>query len=228
MNNDNDVGELADAREGDDIGDVESARRNATKILSLERATPADIAWAWVTLLDIEAGNDITPGEARYRKILFAQEEIDKIGLLKTDEGGFPVRKYKGVPVSGMGDQAADVGLVAVSSVRDAMLAASAKWPTADVTAGAVVASMGNSTSEPRHPFAYMFERAINTVKNAGMSIERAAVWDELKKLALDEQGPFLGVEGSEIQYTDANGKKVGYNQEAFRGWWRRHKHEYE
>lgn len=217
MNNDNDIGELADAREGDDVGDVDAARRNATKILSIERATPADIAWAWVTLLDIEAGNDITPGEGRYRKILFAQEEIDKLGLLKTDEAGFPVRKYKGVPVSGMGDRSADIGMVAVSSVRDAMLAAGAKWPSVDTGGGSAATPMGNDTGGKRHYLAHVFERAI---KNIGGDTELAAVWNELKEMSLNGRAPLLVSDDKrKLKYTDANGDDAYYNYRALEKW---------
>jgi len=227
MLNEDEADGVAGATEARDVGDTEAARVKAESILAKDRATVNEIAWAWVTLLDLQAGNEIQSGEARYRKILFAKEEIENLGLLKTDEVGFPVRKYNGVPVSGMNDRADIKGLVSVRSVREAMTFAGGKWPVIAIPTAEVAAIVKHSTTEPRQPFAYMFERAIDGLRKAGVPIVRAAVWDELKKLALNEEGPFLGVEGNEIQYTDINGKKAGYKQEAFRGWWRRHKGEY-
>jgi hypothetical protein len=221
--NDDDFGELANAREADDIGDVEAARRNAIKILSLARGTPGDIAWAWVTLLDVEAGNGITPGEARYRKILFAQEEIDKLGLLKTDEAGFPVRKYKGVPVSGTDDRGAGMGMVAVSSVREAMILAGAKWPNVPGPSQAHPTNESvavNSRLNKRYSIDYVIEMAI---KNAGTA-EHAPVWDELCRLAIANVGIFHQGKSHEHQprWKDENGDMVDYSREALRGKLRR------
>lgn len=213
MKDENNVDELAGAVEADDIGDIGAARRKASQIISSQRETAANIAWAWVTLLDIDAGNDITPGEARYIKILSAQEEISKLGLLKTDEAGFPVRKYKGVPVSGMGDRGADIGMVAVSSVREAMLLAGAKWPNLQASAVLPSAQIIVNSTVDRHDLDHVIEKAIRLIRGRGDTPGKAAIWNELKEMALAGGKPFSGMAGNQLEYTDGNGKKVKYRR---------------
>jgi hypothetical protein len=221
MRNEDDADRVADAIEAPDVGDAVAAKKNAEAILARDRATVEEIAWAWVTLRDLDADNGITSGEARYRKILFAQEEIEKLGLLKTDEAGFPVRKYSGVPVSGMNDGVVVRGLVSVSAVRDAFTAGGVSWPgprTLPVAgADAGTRSVVNTTGGRRHQLDHVIDRVIEQIRGAGGIADVAAVWNELKELALNADKPFTGMVGNDLEYTSGEGEKVLYTRDALR-----------
>lgn len=228
MRNEDETDRIADAIEAPDVGDTEAAKKKAGEILTRARATVEEIAWAWVTLRDLDAGNGITSGEARYRKILFAQEEIEKLGLLKTNEAGFPVRKYNGVAVSGMNDGAIVRGLVSIPAVRDAFTASGVSWP------GVAMASvlwqtvpMGNDTSAYR--FAYLIKRAITNLQRSEISVDKNSIWDELVRLANDEAGVFLSAADNVIYYRsdDDGNKNKKYKREAFTKYWSRNKSKY-
>lgn len=229
MQNEDDAEGVAGAIEAPDVGDAQAARRKAESILAQDRATVDEIAWAWVTLRDLEAGNGITSGEARYRKILFAKEAIEKLSLLKTDEAGFPVRKYSGVPVSGMNDRAGVQGLVSVHAVRDALTAGGVSWPgVATAPAPTQSIPMGNVTGGNRSPREYLFEKAISNLKERGINVEFASLWDELRSMTRNkEAGEFFKETKSELFYEDDNYETRTYKRDSFGKWWRNNKSKY-
>ncbi|WP_321894559.1 hypothetical protein [Paraburkholderia heleia] len=216
MQNEDDAEGVAGAAEASDVGDALAARTKAESILARDRATVDEIAWAWITLRDLERGSGLTSGEARYRKILFAKEEIEKLGLLRTDEAGFPVRKYGGVPVSGMNDRAESQGLVSVSGVREAMLAAGGIWPTANESAASDQDStLTNRTGGRGNMLDYITERAIQNVR----SVDWMRVYDEIARLANAKEGPFkdgLSQPGC-VKYKDPSGETREFTREAVR-----------
>ncbi|OUL68685.1 hypothetical protein [Paraburkholderia hospita] len=229
MRNEDDADGVAGAIEAPDVGDAAAAKKKAEAILARDRATVNEIAWAWVTLRDLEAGNGIASGEARYRKILFAQEEIEKLDLLKTDEAGFPVRKYNGVPVSGMNDRASVQGLVSVHSVRDAFSAGGVSWPgVAGLPSPAQPIPMGNVTGGNRSPREYLFEKAISNLKARGINVEFASLWEELRSMTRNkEAGEFFKETKSELFYEDDNYETRTYKRDSFGKWWRNNKSKY-
>lgn len=226
MRSEDEADRVAGAIEAPDVGDTEAAKKKAGEILARDRATVDDIAWAWVTLLDLEIGNGLTSGEARYRKILFAKEEIEKLGLLKTDEAGFPVRKYIGVPVSGMNDGAIVRGLVSVPSVRDAFMTGGVSWPGVNAAiTPAQPAPMGNRISSFDRD--YLIKKAIETLKQRGIPIDRYSLWDELSNMANNETGCLLSASGGVIHYRSddpENPENVAWLEETFARYWARNK----
>jgi hypothetical protein len=215
--NEDDFGELANAREADDIGDADAARQKAELILNADRATVDEIAWAWCTLLDVRAGNDITPREARYQSILSAKEWIEGLGLSSGVANAVPPRARRGV--AGHPLRASAVSDVSVDAVRKAAIREGNEWPALQTVDEERLDGDGrsivNSTGGRVNMLDYITERAIKTVQTA----EWMQVYDELARLAAAKEGPFkdgLSVPGC-IRYKDASGGNREHTRDAVR-----------
>jgi len=216
MRNEDDAEGVAGAIESPDVGDAVAAMKKAEAILARDRATVDEIAWAWCTLLDVRAGNDITPREARYQSILSAKEWIEGLGLSSGVANAVPSRARKGVTVRP--SRASAVSDVSVDAVRNAAIRQGNEWP--EITresAPAASTPMGNETGGRRHYLAHVFERAI---KNINGDTELAAVWNELKEMSLNGSPPLLvSDDAGKLKYIDANGDKTYYNYRALEKW---------
>lgn len=103
------------------MSDVELESK-ARSILGGKWERPNEIAWAWVTLLTIERGEEIIHTEPRYREILATELWIDglKLPIAQTADGRH-----------GMQSKGADLR-VRVAAVKAAAIAEDRPWP-ADV-----------------------------------------------------------------------------------------------
>lgn len=197
--------------EAPDFGDAAATKKKAEAILEKDRATADEIAWAWVTLLDLQAGNDITPREARYRTILFAREWIQALSVSEGSTNATPTRELRGVTVKPLPGS-----LIEVDAVRKAAQRQGRPWPgvaaeldaSPQRSAGLVV----NTTAE-RHDLDHVIEKAIRLIKDRGDVPRKAAIWNELKEMALAGDTPFSGMAENRLEYTDGNGKKAQYQR---------------
>lgn len=106
-----------------------ASRMEAVAILSQERAKPRDIAWAWVTLIDLENGAPLEHHERRYRKIADAHKWITSLGLSTSTSDGLPSIARSGIRVAGLDDDIEARAMLRPGDVRKASTASGYQWP---------------------------------------------------------------------------------------------------
>lgn len=106
-----------------------SARIEAVAVLSKERAKPRDIAWAWVTLIDLENGAPLDHHERRYRKIADTHKWITGLALSTSTIDGLPSIARSGARVASIDDDHEARSMTRLLDVREASIEAGYRWP---------------------------------------------------------------------------------------------------
>ncbi len=99
----------------------------AKEILTRDIAKPRDIAWACVSLLNIQNNEPLVHNEYRYRKIAGLTDWIVGLGLQTRTADGMPSKPIKGVQVAGINPD--DFLMVRLSEVKQRAFDQGVNWP---------------------------------------------------------------------------------------------------
>lgn len=163
------------------LGDRDELFREARKILTGQRAQIDEISWAWTTLIDIEEGADLKPGEDKYRKILFRKEWIQTLKLTYTDKSGNPARVLT-QRVSGRDIDVRETQYLPIVAVHDAAAAEHLRWPAMEEGAGNDAYPLSNSKLRAQAQAALIWQKYAST----GATPTKTGIRADLLRWCLD------------------------------------------